>query len=41
MLLAPDIQEEVLDGRQQKGMQLEELTRATPSGWPYSGSWRV
>ena len=26
-LLAPDIQEAILDGRQPKGMQLEELTR--------------
>ena len=32
-LLAPDIVEAVLDGRQPKGMQLEELTRAMPSGW--------
>ena len=32
-LLAPDIQEVVLDGRQPKGMQLEELTRAMLSGW--------
>ena len=30
-LLAPDIMEAVLEGRQPKGMQLEELTRATPS----------
>jgi hypothetical protein len=26
MLLAPDIQEAILEGRQPKGMQLEELT---------------
>ena len=32
-LLAPDIVETILDGRQSKGMQLEELTRAMPSGW--------
>ncbi|MFZ1415240.1 MAG: hypothetical protein WAS73_11780 [Defluviicoccus sp.] len=32
-LLAPDIQEAILDGRQAKGMQLEELTRAMPSAW--------
>jgi hypothetical protein len=32
-LLAPDIVEAILDGRQPKGMQLEELTRAMPSGW--------
>ena len=31
--LAPDLQEAILDGRQPKGMQLEELTRAMPSGW--------
>ena len=29
-LLAPDIQEAILEGRQPKGMQLEELTRARP-----------
>jgi hypothetical protein len=32
-LLAPDIQEAIIDGRQPKGMQLEELTRTMPSGW--------
>lgn len=32
-LLAPDIEEAIFDGRQPKGMQLEELTRAMPSGW--------
>jgi len=32
-LQAPDIQEAIIDGRQPKGMQLEELTRAMPSGW--------
>jgi hypothetical protein len=32
-LLAPEIQEAVLDGRQLKRMQLEELTGAMPSGW--------
>jgi hypothetical protein len=32
-LLAPDIQEAILDGRQAKGMQLEELMGAMPSAW--------
>jgi len=32
-LLAPDIQESILDGRQAKGMQLEELVRGMPSAW--------
>lgn len=32
-LLAPDIQEAILDGRQPKGMQLEELVRGMPSEW--------
>jgi hypothetical protein len=32
-LLAPDIQEAILDGRQAKGMQLEELTGRMPSAW--------
>ena len=32
-LLAPGIQEAILDGRQPKGMQLEELTRAMPMVW--------
>ena len=32
-LLAPDIQEAIIDGRQPKGMQLEELTGVMPSGW--------
>lgn len=32
-LLAPDIVEAILDGRQSKGMQLEELTKALPSVW--------
>ena len=32
-LLAPDIQDAVLDGRQPKGMQLEDLTDALPSTW--------
>ena len=32
-LLAPDIQEAILDGRQPKGMQLQELTWAMPSEW--------
>ena len=33
MLLAPDIWEAILDGRQPKGMQLEELTKAMSSEW--------
>src|SRR5512134_3277870 len=32
-LLAPDIADAILDGRQPKGMQLEELTRAMPGVW--------
>jgi hypothetical protein len=32
-LLAPDIQEAILEGRQAKGMQLEELTRVVPGAW--------
>ena len=32
-MLAPDIQEAILEGRQPKGMQLEELTRKVPSVW--------
>jgi hypothetical protein len=32
-LLAPDIVEAILDGRQPKGMQLEDLTQALPSAW--------
>jgi hypothetical protein len=32
-LLAPDIQEAILDGRQPKGMQLEELAGVIPVGW--------
>jgi hypothetical protein len=32
-LLAPNIQEAILDGRHSKGMQLEELMRALPMGW--------
>jgi hypothetical protein len=32
-LLAPDIVEAILDGRQPKAMQLEELTDAIPSEW--------
>lgn len=32
-LLAPDIVEAILDGRQSKGLQLEELTDAIPSAW--------
>jgi hypothetical protein len=32
-LLAPDIVEAILDGRQSKGMQLKDLTQALPSAW--------
>ena len=32
-LLAPDIQEAILEGRQAKGMQLEALTRVMPAAW--------
>jgi ParB-like chromosome segregation protein Spo0J len=32
-LLAPDIVEAILEGRQSKGLQLEELTRSLPSKW--------
>ena len=32
-LLAADIQEAIIDGRQLKGMQLEDLTRPQPSVW--------
>ena len=32
-LLAPDIQEVILEGRQPKGLQLEELTKAMPGAW--------
>jgi hypothetical protein len=32
-LLGPDIQEAILEGRQGKGMQLEDLTRAMPAEW--------
>jgi hypothetical protein len=32
-LLAPDIQEAILDGRQAKGMQFENLTGALPGEW--------
>jgi hypothetical protein len=32
-LLAPDIVEAILDGRQAKAMQLDGLTSAMPSGW--------
>ena len=32
-LLAPDIVEAILEGRQPKAVQLEELTDAMPSGW--------
>ena len=32
-LLAPDIQEAILKGRQPRGMQLEELMGAVPAEW--------
>ena len=32
-LLAPEIQEAILDGRQPKGLQLEDLTHALSSAW--------
>jgi ParB-like chromosome segregation protein Spo0J len=32
-LLAPDIQEAILEGRPAKGMQLEELTGLMPNAW--------
>jgi hypothetical protein len=32
-LLSPDIVETILDGRQPKGLQLEELTGTNPSDW--------
>ena len=32
-LLAPEIQEAILEGRQPKAMQLEELTGTIPSDW--------
>ena len=32
-LLAPGIQEAILEGRQPKGMQLEELMGAMPGAW--------
>jgi hypothetical protein len=36
-LLSPHIVEAILDGRQAKGMALEELTRAMPNGWEEQG----
>ena len=32
-LLAPDIQETILEGRQAKGIQLDELMGAMPEAW--------
>jgi hypothetical protein len=32
-LLAPDIQEAILEGRQAKGIQLDELMGAVPGAW--------
>jgi hypothetical protein len=32
-LLAPDIQEAILEGRQAKGLQLDELMGAMPAEW--------
>jgi hypothetical protein len=37
-LLALDIQEAILQGRQARGVQLEELTRAMPRVW--GEQWR-
>jgi hypothetical protein len=39
-LLAPDIQEAIIDGRQPKGMQLEELTRMMPTRTAEPGEFR-
>ena len=33
MLLVPDIVEAILEGRQPKAMQLEELVRGMPGEW--------
>jgi len=46
ILLASDIQEAIVEGRQAKGMQWEELTRAMPAAWGeqrehYAGSFRT
>ena len=38
-LLAPDIVEAILDGQQPKGMLLEKLTPAMPSGWEEQREW--
>jgi hypothetical protein len=38
-LLAPDIVEAILEGRQPSAMQLKELTRAMPSGRENQRSW--
>lgn len=38
-LLAPDIQEAILDGRQPKRIQLEDLSKALPSGWEEQRRW--
>jgi hypothetical protein len=32
-LLAPEVQEAILDGRQPKALRLEDLTQALPSAW--------
>jgi hypothetical protein len=32
-LLAPDVVEAILDGKQPEVMHLDELTQAMPSGW--------
>jgi ribosome-binding protein aMBF1 (putative translation factor) len=37
-LLAPDIQEAILKGRQPKGLQLEDLTKPVPTGWQEQGT---
>ena len=38
-LLAPDIVEMILEGRQPKAVQLEELTQVLPSGWEEQRKW--
>jgi hypothetical protein len=32
-LLAPDIQEAILEGRQRRGMTVQDLTQVVPSAW--------
>jgi hypothetical protein len=40
-LLAPDIQETILEGRQPKAMQLEELTGLMPNAWEQQHHQRI